>query len=207
VPLRWRLPALCACLRHFLERPLGRAQDPRRKGGGKSSKGSKGGRESENGSVRWSDPAARIVVFFSCRDSAEFHHRLLKAVWPQLLADSRALSRGGTGGSEDPARIAALPQLLLLHGGASTAERRAAVEALRVAPRACLITTDVAARGLDLPGVDVIVQADAPHDPEDYVHRAGRTARGGRHGRALLLLAPHEAPFGVYLRSRGLKLG
>lgn len=81
------------------------------------------------------------------------------------------------------------------------------MEELRAAPRACLITTDVAARGLDLPGVDVIVQADAPHDPEDYVHRAGRTARGGRHGRALLLLAPHEAPFAAYLRNRGLKLG
>lgn len=195
VPLRWRLPALCACLRHFLERPLGRSQDPRRKGGRGSD---------SSASVRWSDPAARLVVFFSCRDSAEFHHKLLQAVWPQLLADARA-AKGGDG--EGGTRAAALPRLLLLHGGASTSERRAAVEELRTAPRACLVTTDVAARGLDLPGVDVIVQADAPHDPEDYVHRAGRTARGGRHGRALMLLAPHEAPFAAYLKNRGLKLG
>ena len=58
-----------------------------------------------------------------------------------------------------------------------------------------LLTTDVAARGLDLPAVDWIVQFEPPAEPSEYVHRVGRAARGGRSGRALLLLLPSEQNF------------
>ncbi|SPO41118.1 related to ATP-dependent rRNA helicase SPB4 [Pseudozyma flocculosa] len=51
-----------------------------------------------------------------------------------------------------------------------------------------LLCTDVAARGLDLPDVDIVVQYDAPTDPKVFSHRCGRTARAGRRGRAILLL-------------------
>ena len=66
-----------------------------------------------------------------------------------------------------------------------------------------LLCTDVAARGLDIPAVDWIIQYDPPDDPKEYIHRVGRTARGraGR-GRALLLLLPEEVGFLRYLRVR-----
>ena len=61
----------------------------------------------------------------------------------------------------------------------------------------------MAARGLDIPAVDWIIQYDPPDDPKEYIHRVGRTARGqhGR-GRALLLLLPQELGFLQYLRVR-----
>jgi ATP-dependent RNA helicase DDX10/DBP4 len=58
-----------------------------------------------------------------------------------------------------------------------------------------LFATDVAARGLDFPSVDWVVQADCPEDVPCYIHRVGRTARYTAEGRGLLLLAPSEAAF------------
>lgn len=58
-----------------------------------------------------------------------------------------------------------------------------------------LLATDVAARGLDLPDVDVILQFDPPSDPKAFSHRCGRTARAGRSGRAWVLLVGREADY------------
>ena len=64
-----------------------------------------------------------------------------------------------------------------------------------------LLCTDVAARGLDIPSVDWIVQFDPPDDPKEYIHRVGRTARGTTtQGRALLFLLEQELPFLSYLK-------
>jgi ATP-dependent RNA helicase DDX18/HAS1 len=63
-----------------------------------------------------------------------------------------------------------------------------------------LLCTDVAARGLDIPYVDWIIQYDPPDDPKEYIHRVGRTARGASgKGRALLFLLPTELGFLKYL--------
>ena len=59
-------------------------------------------------------------------------------------------------------------------------------------PHAVLFATDVAARGLDIPNVDWVVQADAPEDKDMYIHRAGRTARFKSKGKALLMVTPNE---------------
>jgi ATP-dependent RNA helicase DDX18/HAS1 len=64
-----------------------------------------------------------------------------------------------------------------------------------------LLCTDVAARGLDIPNVDWIVQYDPPDQPSEYIHRVGRTARAGKVGNALLFLLPEELAFLKYLKS------
>eukprot|EP01069_Polyplicarium_translucidae_P005306 Polyplicarium_translucidae@DN275_c0_g1_i1.p1 len=70
-----------------------------------------------------------------------------------------------------------------------------------------LLCTDVAARGLDIPKVDWIVQFDPPDDPKEYIHRVGRTARGaGGQGEALLFLLPSELGFLHYLRAEKVPL-
>ena len=55
-----------------------------------------------------------------------------------------------------------------------------------------LVATDVMSRGIDVTGIDAVVNFDVPLDPEDYVHRIGRTGRAGAVGRAYTFMAPDE---------------
>ncbi|PFH52747.1 hypothetical protein AMATHDRAFT_73879 [Amanita thiersii Skay4041] len=69
-----------------------------------------------------------------------------------------------------------------------------------------LLATDVAARGLDLPHVDVVIQFDPPSDPKAFSHRCGRTARAGRPGRAWVLLCGREADYIDFMAVRKIPL-
>jgi len=69
-----------------------------------------------------------------------------------------------------------------------------------------LLCTDVAARGLDIPKVDWIIQFDPPDDPRDYIHRVGRTARAGKSGKSLLFLLPSEQGFLQFLAAAKVPL-
>ncbi len=69
-----------------------------------------------------------------------------------------------------------------------------------------MFCTDVAARGLDIPAVDWIVQYDPTDDPREYIHRVGRTARAGGRGKALLFLLPTELGFLRYLKQARVPL-
>ena len=64
-----------------------------------------------------------------------------------------------------------------------------------------------AARGLDLPAVDYILQYDAPEDTADYIHRVGRTARMGRKGQAMLFLTSEEMEYLTILKDKGVSAG
>jgi ATP-dependent RNA helicase DBP3 len=72
-----------------------------------------------------------------------------------------------------------------IHGDISQAQRTAAVEAFKAGTCPLLIATDVAARGLDIPDVEVVVNYSFPLTIEDYVHRIGRTGRAGKTGLAI----------------------
>lgn len=66
-----------------------------------------------------------------------------------------------------------------------------------------LLTTDVAARGLDIPSVDLVLQLDPPSDPKSFIHRCGRAGRAGRKGLAVTFLSPgHEEDYIEFLRVR-----
>ena len=66
-----------------------------------------------------------------------------------------------------------------LHGQLSQSSRLGALGKFRARSRDILVATDVAARGLDIPSVDVVLNLDLPHNSETYIHRVGRTARAG----------------------------
>lgn len=81
-----------------------------------------------------------------------------------------------------------------LHGNMHQLRRMAVYDEFCRKKNAVLIATDVAARGLDIPAVDWVVQVDCPEDVTTYIHRVGRTARYSRSGEAILLLTPSEEP-------------
>jgi len=79
-----------------------------------------------------------------------------------------------------------------ISGDVAQRERERIVERLRNGQLDVLVATDVAARGLDVDRIDLVVNYDAPGEPETYVHRIGRTGRAGRTGEALTFFTPRE---------------
>ncbi|OJJ37731.1 hypothetical protein ASPWEDRAFT_39466 [Aspergillus wentii DTO 134E9] len=82
--------------------------------------------------------------------------------------------------------------LMHLHGRQKQGGRLDITTKFSQAQHAVLFATDVAARGLDFPAVDWVIQMDCPEDADTYIHRVGRTARYERNGRAVLFLDPSE---------------
>jgi ATP-dependent RNA helicase DDX18/HAS1 len=115
----------------------------------------------------------KIMVFFSSCKSVKFHHDMLNYVDVPVLH---------------------------IHGKQKQGKRTTTFYEFCNAQAAVLLCTDVAARGLDIPAVDWIVQYDPPDEPDEYIHRVGRTARAERKGRALLLLLPQELGFLRFLK-------
>ncbi|TKW56841.1 ATP-dependent RNA helicase HAS1 [Colletotrichum tanaceti] len=116
----------------------------------------------------------KVIVFFSSCNSVKYHAELLNYI--------------------------DLP-VLDLHGKQKQQKRTNTFFEFCNAKQGTLICTDVAARGLDIPAVDWIVQVDPPDDPRDYIHRVGRTARGANSkGRSLMFLQPSEVGFLTHLK-------
>ena len=82
--------------------------------------------------------------------------------------------------------------VVALHGDMDQPARMAALEQFRRGDSPLLVASDVAARGLDIPNVSHVFNFDVPHHPDDYVHRIGRTARAGRPGIAITIVAPQD---------------
>jgi len=122
----------------------------------------------------------KIMVFFSSCNSVKFHGELLNYI------DIPCLD---------------------IHGRQKQAKRTKTFFEFCNAKSGILLCTDVAARGLDIPAVDWIVQFDPPDEPNEYIHRVGRTARGEKgRGRALLFLLPEELTFLRYLKKAKVPL-
>lgn len=80
----------------------------------------------------------------------------------------------------------------VIHGSKSSGERSRALEGFKEENIRVLVATDIAARGLDIPKLNVVMNYDIPHVTGDYIHRIGRTGRAGSKGLAITLLSPLE---------------
>jgi len=80
----------------------------------------------------------------------------------------------------------------LIHGGRTQGQRNRAIKLFKDGKTRVLCATDVAARGIDVPQVEHVINYDLPMQEEDYVHRVGRTARNGADGEAISLVTPNE---------------
>ena len=118
----------------------------------------------------------KIMVFLSSCNSVKFHAELLNYIDIPVLD---------------------------IHGRQKQVKRTTTFFQFQKSKSATLLCTDVAARGLDIPEVDWIIQFDPPDDPREYIHRVGRTARGASgSGRALMFLTPQETGFLRYLQAK-----
>ena len=79
-----------------------------------------------------------------------------------------------------------------IHGDLRQSKRDRVISDFRNRKHRILIATDVAARGLDIPHIEHVINYDLPQCPEDYIHRIGRTARAGAEGTAVCLISPHD---------------
>ena len=80
-----------------------------------------------------------------------------------------------------------------MHGDVPQDKREMVLQKFRDGKYRVLITTDVAARGLDIPEVDLVICCNPPKDYESYIHRSGRTGRAGRTGVCVCFYKPQEA--------------
>jgi ATP-dependent RNA helicase DDX18/HAS1 len=116
----------------------------------------------------------KIIVFMSSCNCVKYHSELLNYIDLNVLE---------------------------LHGNLKQQKRTNTFFEFCNAKQGTMVCTDVAARGLDIPSVDWIVQFDPPDDPRDYIHRVGRTARGSNgKGRSLMFLQPNEVGFLSHLK-------
>jgi ATP-dependent RNA helicase DDX47/RRP3 len=83
-------------------------------------------------------------------------------------------------------------QAVCLHGQMNQTQRLNSLNSFKAGQRSLLIATDVAARGLDIPQVDIVINFDLPKNSKDYVHRVGRTARAGRSGRSISFVTQYD---------------
>jgi ATP-dependent RNA helicase DDX18/HAS1 len=122
----------------------------------------------------------KIIVFFSTCAAVKYYSELLNYVDIPVLE---------------------------LHGQLKQKRRTSTFFEFCNAERGAMLCTDVAARGLDIPAVDWIIQFDPPETPQEYIHRVGRTARGvGGKGRALIFMLPSELGFLKYLKAAKIPL-
>ena len=91
--------------------------------------------------------------------------------------------------------IAAGVEAAAIHGNKSQAQRTRALDGFRAGRVPVLVATDIAARGIDVPGVSAVFNFELPNVAEQYVHRIGRTARAGKGGLAISYVAGDERPF------------
>ncbi|MFM2422425.1 MAG: hypothetical protein RL291_955, partial [Pseudomonadota bacterium] len=80
----------------------------------------------------------------------------------------------------------------VIHGNKSQNARQAALNEFRRGQSRVLVATDIASRGIDVPGITHVINYELPDEPESYVHRIGRTARAGREGEAIAFCDPSE---------------
>lgn len=116
-----------------------------------------------------------VIIFCNRTSTADFLHHMLR------LLEHRVTS---------------------LHSKLPQRQRIDNLARFRASAARILIATDVAARGLDIPEVSLVVNYDIPRDPDDYIHRVGRTARAGRKGEAVTLVGQRDVELVLAIEKR-----
>jgi ATP-dependent RNA helicase RhlE len=129
-------------------------------------------------------------LFFIARNDKP---RLLEKLLYEYRGSVLIFSRTKHGAKKIAASVRALGHTAAeLHSNRSLGQRREALDGFRNGKYRILVATDIAARGIDVKGIELVLNYDLPDNPEDYVHRIGRTARAGASGHAISFAAPDQ---------------
>jgi superfamily II DNA/RNA helicase len=155
-----------------------------------------------------SDHPFKMIVFVEKKSDADYYARML-ASSEKLCAYVPDYTGHRLVKSFDKFPVGAL------HGDISQKMREARLDRFRatspikgIIPISCLVCTDVAARGLDIPNVDLVIQVEPPSTPETYIHRVGRTGRAGKPGFSVIFfnMQDHRHQMAVIQEIIGSKL-
>lgn len=127
----------------------------------------------------------KLIVFFGSKLSVEYHLKFL---------------------SSNKLKLTSSINIMQLHGNQDQTSRNDLLDKFRSLKSGVLLCTDIAARGLDILGVDYVIQYDPPESVDQYIHRVGRCARAGKSGNALLILFPNQTKFINYLKEKKVKI-
>ncbi|KAL0113247.1 hypothetical protein PUN28_012416 [Cardiocondyla obscurior] len=137
----------------------------------------------------------KILVFMATQDMVDYHTEILSSILTKPIDDD----------DEDSDPLVDV-EFFKLHGNMTQKDRTEVFRTFSQTKSGVLLCTDVAARGLDMPKVDCVVQYTGPISARDYVHRIGRTARAGCSGTATIFLTPSEIEFVRMLESRRIRI-
>ncbi len=119
--------------------------------------------------------------------------RLLEKLLAQYTGTVLVFSRTKHGAKKIAATVRAMGHKSAeIHSNRSLNQRREALEGFKSGKYRVLVATDIAARGIDVTGIELVVNFDLPDAAEDYVHRIGRTARAGKSGKAISFATPDQ---------------
>ncbi|MBI5037858.1 MAG: DEAD/DEAH box helicase [Candidatus Kerfeldbacteria bacterium] len=129
------------------------------------------------------------VIFLSAYDKRAMLGKLLERYTGSILVFSRTKwgAKKLTTVIRDMGHTAAE-----IHSNRSLAQRKGAIDGFKKGIFRVLVATDIAARGIDVSNIELVVNFDLPSTPDDYVHRIGRTARAGKKGKAISFATPDE---------------
>ncbi len=129
------------------------------------------------------------IFFVSNRDKIS----LLATILYQYTGSVLIFSRTKFGAKKITQEIRALGHSVNeIHSNRSLKQRLQALEGFKIGRYRILVATDIAARGIDVSGIQLVLNYDLPDNPEDYIHRIGRTARAGRTGHAISFATPDQ---------------
>nr|XP_022905890.1 probable ATP-dependent RNA helicase CG8611 [Onthophagus taurus] len=155
---------------------------------------------------------AKIFIFMASTHMVEFHYELFSkhlVNMPKNRGRQKTMNFNGenvvvfddSDDESDDEELVVDVEFFKLHGNMDQKERKDVFVRFKNARKGVLICTDVAARGLDVPEADLIIQYTPPQTDKDYLHRIGRTGRAGKSGIATIFLTPEEQEYISYLNN------
>ncbi|XP_018330433.1 probable ATP-dependent RNA helicase CG8611 [Agrilus planipennis] len=154
--------------------------------------------------TKYEQGSSKIFVFMASSQMVDFHYELFSKYFLYLpknrgvrkrdkvvFTEGESESENSSNEEEDVLDT----EFFKLHGSMDQKMRKEIFISFRKAQKGILFCTDVAARGLDVPTADYVIQYNGPQTDDDYVHRVGRTGRAGKSGGAIIFLTPEEEDY------------